>query len=54
MYTANELADLAGVSGEYVRRLCRDGIIPAKKHGRDWLIEKEDGDRWLRERDRET
>jgi excisionase family DNA binding protein len=47
LYSAKELAALAGVSASYIRKIIKEGKLPAKKKGRDWLISKRDGDRWL-------
>jgi excisionase family DNA binding protein len=49
-YTATSLADAAGVSVQYVARLCRQGKIPAQKIGPVWLIAPEDGRQWLERR----
>lgn len=35
-------ASAAGVTDRHVRRLARAGRIPARRHGRDWLIEIEE------------
>lgn len=50
--TTRELAEKAGVSQEYVRRLCAQGVLNATKPGRDWLIPDDEAERWLRERGR--
>ena len=47
-----ELAKKAGVSQEYIRRLCAEGLIKADKPGRDWLIPNDEAERWLREREK--
>ncbi|MGI5325520.1 helix-turn-helix domain-containing protein [Actinomadura nitritigenes] len=39
--SAAEMAEAMGASREYVRRLCRDGRLPARRIGRTWLIEIE-------------
>lgn len=49
-YTVKELAKKAGLTPARITDLCRRGEINAQKPGRDWLIEKSDGDRWLRSR----
>lgn len=50
--TTEQLARRAGVSREYIARLCREGGIEATKPGgRDWLIADEEAGRWLRERE---
>jgi excisionase family DNA binding protein len=36
------------MSNSYVRRLCREGRIQATKLGRDWIIEDEEAQRWLK------
>lgn len=47
-YTVNELAKVSGYSVAYIRRLCKNGEIRAKKIGRDWIIRKSDGDAWVK------
>jgi len=51
MITTRVLAEKAGVSQEYIRLLCAQGILKAMKPGRDWLIPEEEAERWLRERE---
>lgn len=36
--TANQAADLLGLSPQRVRRMCADGKIQSQKVGRDWII----------------
>lgn len=38
--TADEAADLMGVSPRQVRRLAQEGQIIAQRHGRAWLIDR--------------
>jgi excisionase family DNA binding protein len=33
-----DAAGVMGASREYVRRLCRAGVLPARRVGRPWLI----------------
>lgn len=47
-YTTQQLARKAGTSDVTIRRLCKSGKIKATKHGRAWLIKREDGDAWLK------
>jgi excisionase family DNA binding protein len=49
-YTTTELAEAAGVSNTYVRRLVREGQLEGKKMGRDWLIPAGVGRAWLDKR----
>jgi excisionase family DNA binding protein len=49
-WTADALAEVAGISGAYIRRLCRQGRLKARKFGWAWLIPYEEGQRWLEER----
>jgi excisionase family DNA binding protein len=49
-WTTDELAQAAGVSTVYIRRLCKNGTIGARKFGWAWLIPYEEGQRWLEER----
>jgi excisionase family DNA binding protein len=41
--TTKELANLMGKSQRYVRRLAKEGKIPARKQGRNWIITYEEG-----------
>ena len=36
--TTVEAAELAGCSDGHIRKLCIDGKILSKKHGREWLV----------------
>lgn len=36
-----EVADLIGKSDSWVRRLIKDGVLSAKKVGRDWVVSKD-------------
>jgi excisionase family DNA binding protein len=46
-----ELAEAAGVTESYIRRLARAGKFPgAYQVGRVWLIPAHVGDAWLKER----
>jgi hypothetical protein len=38
MYSTKETADKLGLSQSHVKLLARDGLIKAKKIGRDWII----------------
>lgn len=50
-FSTKELAEEAGVTSTYVRKLCQDGKIDgAYKVGRDWLIPADAGRAWLKER----
>lgn len=49
-YTATSLAAAAGVHFTYIARLCRQGKLACRKLGQYWLISREDGQRWLEER----
>lgn len=49
-WSASELADAAGVSGAYIRRLCMEGKITAALVGKSWVIPREVGNQWLAER----
>lgn len=42
LITITQAAQIAGVSESYLRRLCRQGKIPARKYGWVWLIEEQD------------
>jgi excisionase family DNA binding protein len=52
--TPGWLAKQAGVSREYIARLCRDGVLRCTKPGgRDWLIDHDSAERWLKGRNAE-
>lgn len=40
--TTNQVAALLGVSPRRVAKMCQDGVIPAVKIGRDWMISEDD------------
>jgi excisionase family DNA binding protein len=47
-------AELLGMSEEAVRRLCRQGRIPARKVGREWRFNREKLLRWVAGEDEEA
>lgn len=38
MYSTKQAAKELGLSPDHVKRLARDGVIEAKKLGRDWVV----------------
>jgi excisionase family DNA binding protein len=48
--TVAELAEYAGLQELVVRRLAREGKIPALKLGRQWRIKRDLLERWMKER----
>jgi excisionase family DNA binding protein len=38
VYSTKEAAERLGLSPDHVKRLARDGLIEAKKVGRDWVV----------------
>ena len=38
-WTTEEAAEYLGVTTRFISRLCKDGTLDAKKHGRDWDID---------------
>jgi len=36
--SADEAAELLGVSAERVKQFCREGRLAAKRSGRDWIV----------------
>jgi excisionase family DNA binding protein len=42
MITTTTAASILGVTPAEVRRLCRLGLIPAQRVGRDWLLQETD------------
>jgi hypothetical protein len=52
VWTTRELAEAAVNAGkpitqEYIRQLCKRGVISAQRPGRDWLIGDDDARFWL-------
>ena len=45
--TVAELAEYAGLPELVVRRLAREGVIPALKLGREWRIKRDLLERWM-------
>lgn len=43
--TTEEAAVQLGIQSRMVRVLIKQGKLPAKKHGRDWIIEEKDLER---------
>lgn len=41
-YTTDQAAQELGVIPRRVRAMIRDGVLPAEKMGRDWIISEED------------
>jgi len=50
LWSVRDLADMAGVTTSYIRRLVRLGKILGHKVGRDWVISRSEARRWLQER----
>ena len=46
-YSVEQVADLLGVSRGVTYQLVRDGIIPAQRVGRRWLIPRKRLHAWL-------
>ena len=38
MYSTREAGEMLGLSQEHVRLLARQGVLKAKKLGRDWIV----------------
>lgn len=49
--TTSEAAAILEVSVRRVQAMIKDGVLPARKHGRDYFVFEEDV-RWLKEQDR--
>ncbi len=47
LLTPEEVADMFGFHEESVRRLCRQGKLPAAKVGRKWLFDPDILERWI-------
>lgn len=39
--TVKEAMEIAGVSGQRIRILCKSGRIDAEKFGHDWMLERQ-------------
>jgi len=46
-YTVEQVANLLGIFGETTYQLARDGVIPARRIGRRWLIPRKALHDWL-------
>lgn len=46
--TVEEVAAITRESAFTIRKRCRDGVLPASKHGRSWWILRADLDRYMR------
>ena len=52
VWTTRELAEAAAEAGkpvtqEYIRQLCKRGVISAMRPSRDWIIADRDAQVWL-------
>jgi excisionase family DNA binding protein len=54
LYSTSELAEKAGVSAAYIRRLLAVGDLQGVKVARNWLIPRQEAERWIRERQSEN
>jgi hypothetical protein len=52
LWTTKSLADAAGVSGTYIRRLLLSGKLDGTKLGRDWAITHEAAQKFLDRKDK--
>jgi excisionase family DNA binding protein len=50
LWTVQELAQKAGVTDGYIRRLLIDGELKGEKFGTQWMIRRREVERFLRER----
>ena len=48
LLSAEDAAPLLGVSAHEVRRLCRVGLLPATRVGNQWVIRRQDAERYER------
>jgi excisionase family DNA binding protein len=49
-WSTQDLADASGLTRQRIRQLLASGRIKGFKVGRDWVIPREEAQRWLRER----
>lgn len=52
--TVAQVADYLHLHPLTVRRLLKDGILPASKVGREWRIERAELDRWIDEQTKQN
>ena len=50
MFTTNQAATELGIQPGSVKRLCQRGILKAERIGRDWLISRDEIERYKTER----
>jgi excisionase family DNA binding protein len=51
LLTTQEAAEIAGVSDAYIRQLLLEGKrLRGEKFGRQWMIQRAELERWLKER----
>ena len=50
LLTTAQAAAVLGVSAHEARRLCRVGLLPAQRLGRDWLVREQDAREYVRGR----
>lgn len=49
--TSIEAAEILGYTVQHVRRLIREGKLPGKKLGRDWMVERAAVEKFMASRD---
>ena len=54
MMTVDEVAKHLNLHPMTIRRLAREGVIPAFKVGRQWRVKRELLDKWLEEKSMEN
>lgn len=47
LISINQAADVLGVHPNTVRSMARQGILPARKFGRQWRIHRERFEKWV-------
>jgi excisionase family DNA binding protein len=47
LYTREEAADYSGVTVYKIAKAIRDATLPAKRHGKDVVVERADLDAWI-------
>lgn len=48
LYNREEAAAYTGLGIDKIKKAIRTNVLPARQHGRDYLIEKSDLDAWIK------
>ena len=45
--TTGEASDMSGLTNDWIRKMCRKGIIECRRFGRDWMVSRSSLDDYL-------